>query len=160
MTDQNRRKYVSKQREGEAAATRARVLAAAKRLFAKRGIDPTTIAQIAAAARVSGSTVYALFRSKAGVLQALMEEVMFGKAYQRAIQQLDGVTDPVQQIALTGAVARAIYESEHNELGLFRGASAFSPALRQLEQVMEATRLERQRARLVHLFREGKARAG
>ena len=40
-------------------------------------------------------------------------------------------------IALTAHVARAIYEGENSELGLLRGASAFSPALRKLEPEFE-----------------------
>src|SRR5262245_41207405 len=135
-----KRAYDSTLREEAAAATRSGVLAAAKALFAKRGIDAVTIAELAEKAGVSASTVYALFKSKEGVLLALIEGALFGEAYGRAIRQLDGVTDPVKQIALTPTVARAIYEAESTELGLMRGASAFSPALRKQEQKLEETR--------------------
>ena len=42
-------------------------------------------------------------------------------------------------------MARAIYESESAELGGLRGVSAFSPALKQLEEEFEAVRYEMQR---------------
>ncbi|KYG01841.1 hypothetical protein BE21_55795 [Sorangium cellulosum] len=117
-----------------------------------------TIDDIAKRARVSGSTVYALFKSKEGILGALIETALFGERYQAANARLDGVTDPVRQIALTPAVARAIYESESAELGLIRGASAFSPTLRKLEQVFEEKRFALQRSRVERLYAEGRAK--
>ncbi len=158
MTIKPKRAYVSKQRDVAAAATRANVLQAARGLFARRGIDAVTIAAIAAKARVSVPTVYALFKSKEGLLQALMEGALFGERYQAAAARLAGIADPVQQIAMSSAIARAIYESEGAELGLMRGASAFSPALRKLERTFEDTRFALQEERLNRLYAEGKAK--
>lgn len=132
----------------------------ARALFTRRGIDAATIDAIARKARVSASTVYALFKSKEGVLRALMEAALFGGKYQAAVARLDGVTDPVQQIAMTPAVARAIYESEGAELGLMRGVSAFSPELRKLEQRLEDRRYALQEERVRRLYAEGKAKPG
>ncbi|MEY4575548.1 MAG: hypothetical protein RL701_251 [Pseudomonadota bacterium] len=155
-----KRSYVSKQRDEAASVTRSRVLRAAMALFTRRGIDAVTIAQIAKSARVSGSTIYALFKSKEGILEALMSGALFGGRYQEAIARVKGVSDPVQLVAMTAGVARAIYESESAELGLLRGASAFSPALRKLEQEFEAKRLEWQEERVNLLYAHAKARAG
>ena len=155
-----KRSYESKQREEAAAVTRDRVLQSARALFTRRGIDAVTIAELAEKARVSASTVYALFKSKEGVLLALMEGVMFGDSYQSAARRLDSVSDPVKQVAMTASIARAIYESESAELGLMRGASAFSPALRKMEQTFENTRYKLQEERLKRLYSEGKARSG
>jgi AcrR family transcriptional regulator len=160
MSTQPKRAYASKQRDEAAAVTRARVLKAAKALFARRGIDAVTIAELAARARVSTATVYAVFKSKEGILHALMEAALFGGRYQAASARLDGVSDPVEQIAMTAAVARAIYESESAELGLMRGASAFSPALRKLEQTFEDMRLSMQHERIKRLYAEARARPG
>ena len=151
---------MSAQRSEAAEATQARVLDAAKRLFSARGIDAVTIAEIAAAAEVAGSTVYALFASKAGILRALMEAVMFGAPFRSAQELLAGVADPVRRIALSASVARAIYESESRELALLRGASSFSPDLRQLEGDFEQLRLEMQGERIELLFARSMARAG
>ena len=63
-------------------------------------------------------------------------------------------------IALSARVARAIYEGESSELGLMRGASAFSPALRKLEQEFESLRLEMQEERVKRLFAESRQAAG
>jgi len=160
MTTQPRRRYVSAQRHEAADATRGRVLDAARALFSERGIDKVTIAEIARVAGVAGSTVYALFASKTGILSALMRATMFGPRFQAAQQVLAGVSDPVKLVEMTGTVARAIYEAESAELGLLRGASAFSADLRETEAEFEALRREMQRPRLERLFAEGRARRG
>ena len=154
------RRYVSEMRSQAAEATRARVLAVAKKLFADRGIDRVTIAEIAKTAGVSLSTVYSLYKSQGGILRGLMKATLFGPAFQTAISKLQGEKDPVRLIALTPSVARAIYEAESSELGLMRGASTFSAALRQLENEFEAIRFEMQKERVELLFAQSKHKAG
>ena len=154
------RRYVSEMRSQAAEATRARVLAVAKKLFVDRGIDRVTIAEIAKKAGVSLSTVYSLYKSKEGILRGLMKATLFGPAFQTAISKLQGEKDPVRLIALTPSVARAIYEAESSELGLMRGASTFSAALRQLENEFEAIRFEMQKERVELLFAQFKHKAG
>ena len=136
------------------------MLHASKTLFASRGIDRVTIDQIAKKAKVSVSTVFALYKSKEGILRELMKSALFGQRFQAAIGRLKGETDPIRLIALTANVARAIYEAESLELGLIRGVSAFSPALRQLERELEDLRFEMQKARVVLLFAQSKQRKG
>jgi hypothetical protein len=57
-------------------------------------------------------------------------------------------------------VARAIYESESAELGGLRGLSAFSPALRQLEDEFEAMRYDMQRDRIEALAANARMKPG
>jgi AcrR family transcriptional regulator len=159
MSTRPKRRYVSAQRSETAEATRARILETAKRLFSRDGIDKVTIAELAAGADVAASTVYALFTSKAGILRALMEGALFGPRFQSAHAQLEDVSDPVKLVELTSAVSRAIYESESLDLGVLRGASAFSAELRALEAEFEDRRREMQRARLELLFAHGRARS-
>src|ERR1700760_660480 len=54
------------------AETRSRLLRAAADVFAARGYDGTRVADIAAAAGVSNSALYAHFGSKAGLLVAAL----------------------------------------------------------------------------------------
>ena len=136
------------------------MLEAGKYLFARRGIDGTTVAQIAERAGVSEATVYATVRSKSGLLHALVHEAVFGPRFQAALQRLEGVSDPVERIALTAHVARAIYEGESAELSLLMKASAFSPELRKAHQELEAMRRDMQRERIEALFKAGRARKG
>jgi hypothetical protein len=106
------------------------------------------------------STVYALYQSKEGILRGLMSAALFGQRFLAATTELEGVTDPVRLMALTAHVARAIYEGESSELGLMRGASAFSPAVRKLEQEFEKIRFEMQKERVRLLFAQSKEAKG
>ncbi|WP_198349352.1 MULTISPECIES: TetR/AcrR family transcriptional regulator [Ramlibacter] len=133
---------------------------AGKVLFLRKGIDTTTIGQIAERAGVSEATVYATVGSKSGLLRALMEQAMFGPRFQEALQALQGVDDPVERIALTARVARAIYEAQAGELGLLTRSSAFSPELRKSQQAFEKLRRDMQRDRIDALFEAGQAREG
>jgi AcrR family transcriptional regulator len=160
MSSKPKRKYDSGQRGQAAEVTKGRVLNAAKVLFMRHGIDRVTIAQIAEKAKVAASTIYALYKSKEGLLRALIRGAIFGPPFQAAQAQLKGISDPVQLIALTANVARAIYENESAELGLMRGASAFSPALRKLEQELEKIRFDMQEERVKLLFASCKSKPG
>jgi len=160
MSKSGKRRYTSELRNRAADATKARVLDAAKKLFMRRGIDGVTIAEIAEKAGVSAPTIYALYKSKEGILRTMMRAALFGPRFQEARAKLDGVTDPVRLIALSAHVARAIYESESAELGLIRGVSAISPALRKMEREFEAMRFEMQEARVRLMFAQAKQRRG
>lgn len=160
MKSSSRRRYTSEVRIQSAQETRRRILAAAATLFARKGIDRVTIDEIGKKAKVAASTVYAIYKSKDGILRALMEQSLFGRRFQDAQKLLAGVTDPVALIELTSRVSRAIYESESSDLGLLRRASGFSPALRKMEEEFERIRYEQQAARVKLLFASGKARPG
>ena len=160
MKTSRRRRYSSEVRRHSAQETRRRILAAAASLFTRKGIDFVTIDEIGRRAKVSASTVYAIYKSKDGILRGLMEQSLFGPQFQDAQKLLAGVTDPVALVRLTSHVARAIYESESSELGLLRRASGFSPALRKMEDEFERIRYENQAARIELLFASGKARPG
>lgn len=160
MVTSSKRPYRSSARTESAERTRARVLDAGRRLFSRNGIDATTIGGIAEKAGVSEATVYAVVKSKAGLLEALMHDALFGPQFQQAQQRLAGVTDPVERIALTAAVSRAIYEAESGELSLLMKSSAFSPALRKSQQGFEALRRRMQQERIEALFAAGRARPG
>jgi AcrR family transcriptional regulator len=160
MSTRKKRNYSSAQRDASADATKARILDASKILFAKRGIDDVTIAEIGARAGVAASTVYALFKSKDGLLRGLMTASLFGPRFQAAQSLLLGVTDSARLIALSAHVARAVFESESSDLGPLRGTSGFSLALRKLEQEFEDIRYRMQEERIQLLFAQRKSKPG
>jgi AcrR family transcriptional regulator len=153
----SKRRYVAPLRSKSAEDTRRQILSAATALFGRKGIDKVTIADISSRAGVATSTVYAIYKSKDGLLRALLKRALFGREFESAQSVLHGVTDPVRLIALTSHVSRAIYESESNDLGLVRHASGFSPTLRRIEQEFEELRFEMQAERVRMLFAAGKA---
>jgi hypothetical protein len=89
-----------------------------------------------------------------------MRAALFGPRFRQALSLLDGIGDPVERVAGTARVARAIYESESSELGGLRGLSAFSPSLRQLEEEFEAMRYDMQRDRIEALAASGRMKPG
>lgn len=160
MANDNPRAYASRRRAAGAQETRAGILAAARDLFARRGVEAVKIDDVAAAAGVAGSTVYAVFKSKEGILRALMRDALFGERYAQAQALIAGVDDPVRMIAMTPQIARTIYETESVELGFLRGVAAWSPALRTLDREFEEMRYAAQEQRLRRLFEAGKAKPG
>lgn len=61
-------------RDRKKAKRRDEIIAAARLLFARQGIDRTTMADIAAATEISAPTVFNYFGSKDGILIALISE--------------------------------------------------------------------------------------
>lgn len=73
-----RRPYRSEHRRQQAAATRAAILDAARRLFPERSYSGTTIEAIAEAAGVAGITVYSTFGTKRALLGRLIDIAVTG----------------------------------------------------------------------------------
>lgn len=69
-----KRPYDSPRRREQAADTRLQILDAAQRLFERDGYAATTMAAIAAEARVALKTVYVAFETKSGLLRALWNQ--------------------------------------------------------------------------------------
>lgn len=155
----NKRRYSSPQRTAGREQTRQRILSAASQLFRERGVDAVSVNEIAAAAEVGASTVYAAFKSKEGILKKLFEDALFGPRFQESSAGLGRISDPVEAIATTASVARAIYESEDEELGPLREKAAQSRALQETDQEFDRRRFEMQRARVESLFAHGMAKA-
>ncbi|MGL6182618.1 MAG: TetR/AcrR family transcriptional regulator [Aestuariivirga sp.] len=158
MTEVRKRRYSSNRRAAQAEETRARILAAARKLFADRDVEAVPMAEIAEAAGVAVSTLFATFRSRDGILRALMQAAMFGPHTREALASIETEADPVRRIAATAKVARAIYEGETRELGPLCGFSQRSAGLRTLDAEFDTMRMEMQAPRIAALFAAGRAR--
>jgi AcrR family transcriptional regulator len=87
-------------RDRQKARRRDEIISAAKDLFARTGIDATTMADIAAAAEVSVPTVFNYFGSKDGILIAMIAEgTSEARESDRALHWRDGA-DLADLIAL------------------------------------------------------------
>src|SRR5262245_3032805 len=108
-----KRPYDSTRRREQAAATRSEILAAAERLFVRHGYAGTTIAAIAAEAKVALKTVYLAFEPKAGVLRALWNARLRGSDEDRPIAEHEWYRevleepDPERQLRLNARNSRA-----------------------------------------------------
>jgi len=150
-----KRAYRSDTRTQQAAVTRQRILEAAKRLFAEEGFDRVTIPQLADAAGVSKPTIYAVFKSKRGVLGALVDEALPPEQFWEMVEQVEQEPDVTQRLKITAAMARRLYDAEKQLMGLLRSAALIAPELKALEQEREARRYERQGATVKRMQEEG-----
>jgi AcrR family transcriptional regulator len=85
--------------ERRKARTRAGLLAAARQLFAARGMDRTTIAEIAEQADVAIGSFYNYFRTKEQLLDALVEDELSNQRRLLELRQ-DQVQDPAEKISI------------------------------------------------------------
>jgi AcrR family transcriptional regulator len=151
---ETKRKYNSESRRAQALVKRHIILAAAKRLFASKGFDKTTIDGIAAAARVSAPTVYALFKSKEGILKESINATVLSNRYRSLVDEAASCDDPGQALKISAHIARTVHDAEESEIGLIRGASLMSPELRELAAEVERVRYERQQFVVLRLEKE------
>jgi AcrR family transcriptional regulator len=105
------RPYRSRLRAEQAEQTRLRIRQAARELFERQGFADTTIAQIAEAADVAVPTVYAAYRSKGGVVGAMLEDLEETADQAGWEQRIRAETDPTRQLHLFVTWVRTLFES-------------------------------------------------
>ena len=160
MVKRAKREYRSLVRERQAGDTRKRIAEAAQRLLRREGYAGTTIEAIAQEAQVSAPSVYAIFKSKTGILKELVDRAGFGPDYESAVQRALGAPDPVVRLRLAAPIARGVHESQSAILDLLRGAGVVAPELARLERRKEGQRYERQEGTVALLRSSRKLRAG
>jgi AcrR family transcriptional regulator len=160
MPDVKRRAYDATARQSQSAATRQRIIDAARALILQRGYRATTIAAIADSADVNVDSVYALVGRKPMVLRELIEQAISGTdhavaAEDRAhIQAVRAETDPVKKLTM---YARAVCSTQHRMAPLFlalRDASSTEPEAQQIWQEISDRRAANMR-KLARELRDG-----
>ena len=131
-------------RRKKASETRATIAQAAKDLFIVRGFESATLEEIAEKAGIPLPTVYAIFKSKKGILKEVMERALFGKQYTALVQQTREIAHPEERLRGVAKIARNVYDSEREEMDLLRGATVVAPEFAELEREREQGRFERQ----------------
>src|SRR6266481_2965497 len=69
-------------RQRQASDTRRRIVEVTRQLLQSEGYDGMTIEAIAQRAEVSAQSVYAIFKSKTGILTELLDQSTFGDEYE------------------------------------------------------------------------------
>jgi AcrR family transcriptional regulator len=151
--------YKSAVRERQAADTRRRIVEATRQLLEKEGYAGMTIEAIARRAEVSAQSVYAIFKSKTGILIELLDQSTFGPEYEEAVRQALAADDPETRLRLAAPIARKIHDAQSATFDLLRGAGVVAPELAKLEQQRECLRYERQERMIVSLRDAGRLRA-
>ena len=78
----------------------------------------------------------------------------FGDRYEALVQKAFSAENSVERLRMAASIARTIYDTEKSEMGLIRGASGFSPELKELEREGENLRFERQEGSVKLLAKE------
>ncbi len=119
-----------------------------------------TIEAIARRAKISVPTVYAIFKSKTGILRAVLDQSMFGADYEEAIRYAQCATDAETRLRRASAAARQIRSTQSAAFDLMRGAGVVAPELAKLERNLERLRYEREESVITFLEKAGKLRPG
>lgn len=154
MKQEKKRSYNSDTRDAQAAQTRSLILEAAKKLFQTEGFDRVTINMLAKAAEVSMPTIYAIFKSKRGVLQSLIDEVLPHEQFAALVDDSMQKKSPKKRLSTTAKLARQIYDAERELMDILRGASVVASEIRELEQEREKRRYERQGEYVTMMMKE------
>lgn len=161
-----KRQYTSTLRQQQASQTRARILDTAQRLFTQRGYGATTIEAIASEAGVATDTVYATFRTKAGLLHRLLDVRVGGDDAPVALLDRAGPqkvrAEPSQrrQIASFAADVAQIQERAVPVDDIMRSAAAVDPEIAALRARMHGLRYENMRKFVSWLAARGPLRPG
>jgi AcrR family transcriptional regulator len=158
--------YDMSNRSRQAEETRRRIIAAAAGLFVRDGYAATSIAAIAAAARVAEPTVYATFRGKAGILRAVVSSTLRGGdesvpvSESREWRAMEAEQEPRRQIALFARVHRRICEREAALFAQLEAAAGADSEAAELLAEYEARRYRTQDRLARTLSQRGGLRTG
>ncbi len=160
------RRYDSPRRREQAAETRREILEAAERLFLRDGYPATTMAAIAAEARVSPKTVYLAVQTKSGLLRALwhlrlrgdLEDVPVGE--REEYRSLLDEPDPERQLRLTARRSREVKLRVGGLFAVIRGAALSDPDIAELWRRIQTEFHANQRGIVAAIHAHGGLRAG
>jgi TetR/AcrR family transcriptional regulator, regulator of autoinduction and epiphytic fitness len=133
-----KRPYDSSNRARQARETRRRIVEAAARLFVRDGYAATSVAAIAEEAAVAVPTVYAAFRSKAGLLRAVVDLTVRGDdedaplASRSDWQEMESRADPRAQLAHFARLYREICDREAAVFAQLEAAAGGDPEATQM----------------------------
>jgi AcrR family transcriptional regulator len=157
-----RRRYDSARRAEQARQTRAAIIETAGRLFLRDGFAATTIAAIAAEARVSVETIYKAFGGKPGLVREICNAALAGEGPVPAETRSDQLQlrepDPVRIIRGWGELTVEVAPRIAPILLLVRSAAAADPEMAGLLAEIDAARLSRMTANARNLGAAGHLR--
>src|SRR6266446_1804990 len=148
-----KRLYKSLVRQRQAGDTRLRIVEATRQLLQSEGYAGMTVEGIAQRAEVSAQSVYAIFKSKTGILTELLDQSTSGADYEDAVRRAMSAEHPETRLRLAAPIARQIHDAQSATFDLLRGAGVVAPELAKLEQQRESLRYERQERMIISLRR-------
>ena len=160
------RSYDTTTRQAQSAATRQRIVDAARNLILDSGYRATTISAIAAQAGVNNDSVYALVGRKPVLLREIIEQAISGTDHEVVAEEREYVRavraepDPSKKLAI---YARAVVATNRRMAPLFlalRDASSTEPEAQQVWQEISERRAANMRKLAKDLNGAGGLRRG
>ncbi len=139
-----KRSYQSQNRKQQAQETKNKILSAAKNLLISKSYNDITIPEIATAAGVATPTIYSLFKSKAGVLKALLDSATESNDFEQFVIKTKSAVTLEEKLAQASRMTTHIYGAENELVRNLKGLAGLSEELKQLEQEQEDRRYARQ----------------
>ena len=115
-----------------------------------------TIDGIAQRAEVSPQTVYAVFRSKAGILAELLDRTSFGTTYQDLVRQAKEKEFPPDRLRFAARIARHIFEAQSGMIDVLQGVSLVTPELADVIRERECHRYDSQKSMVDFIHKKGR----
>jgi len=155
-----KRRYHAPQREARAAATRRRILDAARGRLTGAGWTGATMTSIASDAGVAVQTVYAVFGSKAAILAALLDELEVAARTPADGDAGASANDPPGELRRVVAFNRRLFELGGELIDVAQGSRAIDPDLSANVTEGHRRRREAQREIVERWARRGALRVG
>jgi AcrR family transcriptional regulator len=153
-------------RARQVAATRARIVDAAGRLFSEHGYGATTIDAVAAEADVAVETVYARFKNKRNLLDAYLDVSIVGDAKPVAlldrpeVQAVAAMPDQRKQVQMLARIMRGVLERNAGAHAVLRSAMGTDSDIDALVAQDDDRRKETHRSFVEILRAQGPLRSG
>ena len=160
MPERVKRVYNSPQRQRKAETTQAVILSSARRLFAERGYQSTTIEAIAVEAGLAVQTVYFTFGSKAAILARLVASAGADPGIRRLAEKATAETEPRRRLELGTRVISMIMARDRDIADLMAQAGRGSPELVKAWRQSHEQQLGRMQELLEPIARSGHLRPG
>lgn len=119
-------------RRQQAAATRERILDAARLLFARDGYGATSMDAIATEAGVGARTVYAVFGTKREILSAICERWLEQSGARERAAEVFAEPDPRLRLGSAAEWLTGLYAADFEVVLIFEAATDESPETREL----------------------------
>jgi AcrR family transcriptional regulator len=153
-----KRTYSAGLRQAQAQITKNRILDAASRLFVDRGYSSVTVEDIAGEAGVAYQTVYAVFRTKLAVAQAIIWSSFQTEGIDDLMAQARESGDLEVRLRIGARMTRRLNERFATIVRFMRESG--DPALLAEYQKIEGLRLEQIRTVMSSALKTGRLRPG
>jgi AcrR family transcriptional regulator len=124
-----KRRYHAPRREAQAAATRGRILDAARRRLTGAGWTGATMTSIASDAGVAVQTVYAVFGSKGAILAALLDDLEIAARARPDVDPGEAGAGPIADLRRIAVFNRRLFELGGALIDVAQGSRAVDPDL-------------------------------